>query len=135
MEISKEIKERMHTFLQETVDHYTSKNRAHSLSLGCCYIMEGNEGCAIGRKLDDDYKIQIRNEGLNSVTTVVDLFESLGTPEYFKDIPTNFLYHVQLLHDNKDYWDKDGINITGVSYVENTIKNYELPEIKFKTSS
>lgn len=131
--MEKEVKQRMQEFLEETVKHYNSNNR--SLFNGkCAYIPEDpsiSEGCAIGRKLDPEYKELVLSKGFNTYYNVEDLFGKCSTPKIFEGFDLNFLKNVQVLHDTKVYWDEYGINQNGIFYVSLIISNYGLKPIQF----
>ena len=109
-------KKRAYDLLDETVAHYTLKNRClDSQSNRCIYIPTNNksEGCAIGRKLPKRYKKEILKRSLNIGVGVRLLFKKLGTPKVFSGIDGRVLEGIQGLHDSSLCWTSEGLSDWG----------------------
>lgn len=113
MEVSKRVKDRMQVFLEETVKHYNLGNRSLWNDV-CAYVPEDcgkSEGCAIGRKLPKSYRKKLMSDQFSKYNhaSIVELFDNMGIPKYFKGMPIDFLTFVQILHDDEREWGENGL--------------------------
>ena len=101
--------------LEETIEYYSKNPRAIENS-HCCYKTSNGHRCAIGRLLDDETLIIIRNTGSVSAN---DIWDKL--PQEIRDFGINFLADLQALHDNPYNWESSGLSGEGKGFV-NDIK-------------
>lgn len=116
--------------LEDMVNHYNSSNRSQEDCI-CRYIpldKTKSEGCAIGRLLPKSYKKRVLTQKLNSQSVKV-LFGYLGVPKKFKGIDKVFLRHMQILHDESENWDDNGLSPLGHEnylLIKKQVQNNEL---------
>lgn len=128
------IKRRMLIFLDETIQHYNRDNRSFNNFL-CSYIPDDpstSEGCAIGRKLSKSYKKKMMASEKFSEINIRDvnrLFYELHTPRYFKGMPLSFLKQVQGLHDDDNFWCRNGLTDDGEEFCRKLKTTYGLYNI------
>lgn len=103
-------------FLNETIKHFNSTNRAMTPFGRCLYVpIEGvSEGCAIGRHIKNK-ALCFKLDGIGGVGKF-EVFVVL--PKKLKDLGQDFLAEVQRLHDNKSNWDENGLTHYGNTKVE-----------------
>lgn len=109
--------------LEETVNHYNSKNRAANTSCVYSPIPDVSEGCAIGRKIKDKQlcaDLDAHKHGGYGVSNQ-SVFNVL--PDELKELGMNFLHDLQRLHDEPAYWDEKGLSLSGAECVRR-IKDY-----------
>ena len=85
-----------------------------------------SDGCAVGRLLPQELKIHLDdNYTFNQLCAGVDdIFDLL--PDDIKAYGLTFLSDLQVLHDNSDYWDENGLTETGkacASRIKTEIEN------------
>ena len=131
MSTNESLKERRLAFLNETISHFNSKNRAYDKERqACSYSHKVNGGCAIGRKVSAELaeefeamsRAQEQNAGLSVGAT--DIFKKL--PTELQELGSYFLELVQSLHDGDIYWDENGLSRIGEKKVENIKAQLEL---------
>lgn len=119
-------------FLEDTVKYYSEDvNRRCISSNGCFYdpIQAGKEGvsdgCAIGRHLKPNLKVDLDNASENIVSEIK-VFNQL--PLKLKKLGREFLREVQKLHDSsmKSYWDEEGLTDSGKNKVKEIKKEFKL---------
>lgn len=115
------------TFLDETIKHYNSNNRA--IIEGCCLyksIPDVSSGCAIGRHLTPELATLLDScTDLNSTSVEEDkIFNYL--PDNLKELGQSFLNQVQQLHDNSAYWNEEGLTSAGYEKVRLIKMHYGL---------
>ena len=118
----KTLKERQLEFLEDTVNHFNSRNRGLNEHGGYSY----SAGCAIGRYLDKALCKKLDSIGHNPVTGS-NVFNQL--PENMRELGKDFLGKIQFLHDIEEYWGENGLTIKGIKRVEvikNKINNGEM---------
>lgn len=115
--------------VRETVGFYNTKNRAtvESANLisglsssNCQYITPDNKMCAVGRCLTKTGLARVMKACPNDAANEVD--QTLGLEKVLKKKYTGhsrmFWMRLQRLHDNKNFWDENGLNDRGVTYVK-----------------
>lgn len=99
------LKEKRLAFLEELCGHFNSINRAvNPKTYLCQYSHKFNGGCAIGRKLSAKVAEHL-------VGSVVDCFTML--PEEMQELGCNFLNFCQYMHDQKFFWNENGLSDRG----------------------
>jgi len=119
-------------FLVSTVQFYTSENRSvHSGTNECLYApTENSPGCAIGRFLNKDLALELDEKDTKGLAVsfvklnTPDLFEQF--PDWMKEMNISFLRKVQLLHDDSENWNENGISDKGKEIVKEIYEYHEL---------
>lgn len=107
-------------FLQSTINHYNSKNRAVNENGSCCYTPTAtSDGCAIGRWLDKKTLDSICN-----TVIVRDIEEKL--PVWMFNLGLDFLTEIQTLHDMDDFWNPLGLSPEGKEFVKSLYIKFDL---------
>ena len=117
----------MADFLIETATHFNINNRCYGQST-CYYIPpEGvcSEGCAIGRKLTQEEKDEVKEHDLNE-SGFDELIGVLNMPEYFCGMPQSFVEDCQDLHDTTSYWNESGLSDLGKKAFYRISENFGL---------
>jgi hypothetical protein len=113
-----EIQQKQLAFLQDMCGHFTSENRGLMADkIQCSYVA----GCAIGRKIES---LEIKNKldnwnGVEGNSVSIDdeaAFHLL--PPHLYELGSSFLKCCQVLHDNKQYWDSNGLSDQGQKYAK-----------------
>jgi hypothetical protein len=127
-----ELQQKQLVFLDDTVAHYNSNNRCANdqvrCGMGCKYSpetlhLEGkSEGCAIGRHLTPELAKELDNGTGNKGVKAV--FNKL--PDNLKELDASFLTLIQLLHDNPNYWDENGLSEEGRESYSTIKRVYDL---------
>ena len=119
--LANSIKQRRLVILEDTVNHYTLKNRAkdgnHLFGFLCVYSpVEGiSEGCAIGRMIADKDVCRKMDEIKACIDEKI-LREFI--PQEVLELGITFLADLQQLHDKQIYWQNTGLTKEGVEWVE-----------------
>ena len=126
--MSKELRERMTTMLNDTAAFFNSNNRGYDEIEGtCAYIVKGKNDteqcCAIGRLLPDEHKEFVRNHESCNNEQVDQLFRTfeetnLSIPPVFAGIDIDFLCALQSTHDANLFWNNEGITEDGKARVK-----------------
>lgn len=105
----KTIEEQRLALLEETVEYYRTHNRATVLKADgtsgvlCSYVAtEGNEGCAIGRKISPELRAKLQEKN----NTIDDDNTFLALPSELQELGRSFLTALQSLHDGGELWHK-----------------------------
>lgn len=106
--------------LDETASTYTSKTRASNRK-GNCYYFKGGKCCAVGRCLTNPEKFAKWD---CTVDRLPDLEENLKSE--YRGYPIAFWKALQQLHDQKLYWDGNGLSDLGKKQVERIKKRFKL---------
>lgn len=127
-----DIPTRMAAFLSDTIQHFNSKNRSMGLIHGvmsCVYpASETSEGCAIGRHcpgLTNDNTPLHANKTYSCLVGNTEAFNFI--PDWLKQMPTQFVTYVQILHDDPEHWDDEGLTKKGKDEVNDIIHRTGLP--------
>lgn len=102
---------RRREILEDTIQHFNSNNRSVVNNNRRC-LYSGN-GCAIGRLIKDK-ELCLTLDDLNggwSDTSVVSVWPLL--PDELKELGQKFLVSLQTLHDIEEYWDINGLSVSG----------------------
>lgn len=119
-------------FLLDTIKYYSKDTSRRCVSEGkCTYspktLNKNSEGCAIGRWLDEDLKLEL---DVNADSVQCDeVFQRL--PDWMKSLGKSFLNSVQVLHDEDDNWDS-GLSKEGEYKVNLIIDTYDLNIPKYE---
>lgn len=115
------ISERCHAFLDDTAQHYNSKNRSEGESSYCSYhpAHENTQGCAIGRWLDRDNPIIVGKWAAEVSAPRV----QQNLPKWMTEMGIVFLARVQTLHDVFYNWDERGLTQAGLERYEDIKRN------------
>lgn len=114
--------------LEETINFYSTDplNRRSVDNYGGCFYTFDGKNCAFGRYIDNVDSFIEKNPNYNGETaqSIINTFGMDIMKEEVRDL-TNIYFWIklQVLHDEKTYWDKDNINKDGIEYV-NEIKQY-----------
>jgi tRNA A-37 threonylcarbamoyl transferase component Bud32 len=112
--------------LINTINHFNSNNRCSIISYdryigeSCKYRMD-DKACAIGRELTDEQAAYLDNMNSNGVNEPK-VFEVL--PDRLKAMGEDYLIDIQNMHDDKAYWDENGLNEHGGKLVTHICKKY-----------
>lgn len=133
------LKQKQLEFLNDTIEYYstdTNRRCVDDFSDNCFYspVTANKEsisdGCAIGRHLTPELKLEL-DKTFNDINN--DESAGVNNEEIFNQLPDNlkelnqgFLVNIQQLHDISDFWTSKGLNITGITYVENIKQIYNL---------
>lgn len=121
-------------FLLDTIQYYSEDvSRRCVQGNKCTYsgktLDKNSDGCAIGRWLPEEVKLDVDAIGDVPVTKEV-VFEKL--PDWMKEFGKSFLLDIQDLHDYNNLWNSSGLNDQGKSKVNYIITNYELNISKYE---
>ncbi len=116
-------------FLDNTVAHYTSKNRCVNEDGLCVYASTStSEGCAIGRWMNPEIAKEIDKGAATvdiSIKAVIEKYPGC-LPEFMNRYPVDFLMRVQRLHDASDYWNEQGLSGKGHREYNTIIRDFDL---------
>ncbi len=123
------IKEKQLKTLNDTIKAFNIGNLCITEKGMCRYYIEGKQGCAVGRLIEDKElckKLDLKgNTGFtNTGITNTEIFNQL--PDELKELTQDFLYHLQKLHDFTEFWNIDGLNKLGLEEVEIIKTKFEL---------
>ena len=116
-------------FLDNTVAHYTSKNRCVNEDGLCVYASTStSEGCAIGRWMNPEIAKEIDK---GAATVDINIREVIKEypgclPEFMNRYSVDFLMAVQRLHDDCEYWDERGLSQSGQREYNTIIRDFNL---------
>lgn len=102
--------------LNETIEAYNVNTRCTNEEGDCKYYVEGKQGCAIGRLIED---VELKKKLDSGGFTMVDndcVFIQL--PKEIQELGQDFLTRLQCLHDNKENWGEQGLSENGEDTVE-----------------
>ncbi len=119
------LKDKQLKVLNDTIKAYNVNTLCIHETGGCKYYIEGKQGCAVGRLIDDielRKKLDRNHEG--GETDVSSVFELL--PDNVKELGVEFLTDLQALHDTKALWDDKGLNVHGKDRVGQIKRNHNL---------
>lgn len=112
--------------LEETAAFFNLSNRCETVAGMCKYHVDGKEGCAIGRKIQD---IELRKEldaGTNTGVDYSKVFDRL--PNDLKELGQDFLSNLQGLHDDTYNWSETGLSKSGQKSVYRIKEKFGLLE-------
>lgn len=138
----KDLKIKRLELLNETIAHYTSKNRSVLtktfenidgvvLPSGRCLYFppnENSEGCAIGRKIEDKELCKKLDTGNYGSVSQTKTFNEL--PESLRVLGQSFLGAVQSLHDGEGFWNEGGLSYKGEEMATIIKKQFDLLEVE-----
>ena len=123
-----ELQKKQLNLLEETVKFFNSENRCITQYGGCNYYLEGKDGCAIGRKIEDKELCKELDKGLGpDLESGVDkilVFSRL--PDNLKELGQKFLHRLQRLHDDQENWNYSGISPKGEDVVKDIKEIFNL---------
>ena len=123
-----ELQQKQLALLEDTVKFFNSENRCINQYGGCNYYLEGKEGCAIGRKIEDKELCKELDKGLGpdleSAVDKISVFNRL--PDNLKELGQKFLYRLQRLHDDGENWIRSGISSKGEIIVKDIKETFNL---------
>lgn len=119
--------------INETAEFYISDpsrrsltNLKHSESdlFDCVYVSTNGNNCAFSRCCTDEGKQKLHNEyegkSVLSLHEPIDFF----LKEEYKGLSNGFWNLIQTFHDNKHYWNDDGITEEGKQYLDKIRNEY-----------
>lgn len=120
-------------FLLDTIKYYSENPSFRCVTIAqCAYspktLGKDGDGCAIGRWLNEDLKLELDTLENTSVLSE-SVFQRL--PEWMQSLGKSFLNSVQELHDADDNWD-NGLSDMGKTKVNLIIETYNLNIPKYK---
>ena len=120
-------------FLLDTIKYYSENPSFRCVTESkCAYspktLGKDGDGCAIGRWLDEELKLEL-DEYKNSSVLSESVYQKL--PEWIKSLGKSFLNSVQDLHDNDYHW-SNGLSDMGKTQVNFIIDTYDLNIPKYK---
>lgn len=107
-----------------TIEHFNSGNRAVG-EFGCTYSHSANGGCAVGRLLPAEVAERLHGTVREVFDSYPDLVQSIA------HLQVRFLRQLQVLHDNDDAWDDNGLTAYGRLQVDYITKTSGLDPIDF----
>lgn len=127
-------KKRYREILEETVEFYGEdpkrKRAVHPGNVGCAYLSENGNKCAVGRLLRPEH-LHLDLEGSvsslasqlsNSPIGLYDEENQFALDPYLLDeyqgLDLYFLQYLQNLHDFKNHWTNQGLSEKGKKYYE-----------------
>lgn len=115
-------------FLLDTIKYYSEDTSRRCVLNGkCTYSPKtlniNSDGCAIGRWLDEELKLELDAIGTVPVQNEK-VFDKL--PEWMQGMGRCFLHDVQKLHDINNYWNESGLSQFGKNKVNEMIEHYTL---------
>lgn len=115
-------------FLLDTIKYYSEDTSRRCVSEDkCTYSPKtlniNSDGCAIGRWLDEELKLELDALGTVPVQNEK-VFDKL--PKWMQDMEKYFLHRVQDLHDMDNYWNESGLSQLGKEKVNEIIEHYNL---------
>lgn len=114
----KSIKQRRRAFLKDIKEFYNSNNRAVNSKGTCLYQATKNSpGCAIGRWLDE--------KPFCDLTVNSDKVQKF-LPKWMTEMGVEFLRLCQMLHDDKNNWNEQGLSQFGKEYCAGIKKQFHL---------
>jgi hypothetical protein len=109
-----ELQQKQLALLNDTCQFFNSNNRCTIRDgLQCVYVNENEEGCAIGRLIEDKKlckKLDLGFEGKFGVSELR-IFDLL--PPDLKEYGQDFLSRLQSLHDRRQNWTPTGLSELG----------------------
>lgn len=115
-------------FLNDTIKYYSvNPQQRRCISGNACKYSPASlsittsEGCAIGRKLPKELAIKLDKEYSSGVSLIFNIL-----PKDMQELGKMFLVSVQNLHDDSDYWTKNGLSKLGLDHVEKIKRIYKL---------
>ena len=118
-----------------TINHFNSENRGVSNTGGCRYRGEEGTACAIGREISDKLAEKL-DKGISKsfgLTYIVEddlVFNCL--PTRLKKMGKDFLYSLQLFHDDNTNWCLNGLSGRGIDTAKKIATNYKLRTSSFE---
>ncbi len=116
--------------LKNTINHFNSNNRGLIVFVGwdledmCSYInKETGNRCAIGRELPEELAVKLA-ENSNGAVDHHNVYIEL--PDRLKRMGVDFLSYIQLLHDNDENWDENGLSMEGLRFVDNIKMKFDI---------
>lgn len=121
-------------FLLNTIKYYSEDTLRRCEEDGKCRysgktLNKNSDGCAIGRWLDEEVKLDLDSLGPVPVQNEK-VFDKL--PKWMQGMGIYFLQHVQELHDSSIYWDESGLSQLGKNKVNEMIEHYYFNIPKYK---
>jgi hypothetical protein len=121
----KDISERRKAFAEDLIDFYNLKNQSFSIQKRSCFYAPahaGTPGCAIGRCLP--VKLGRRLDKLTCGTGINAVMrqQNINLPIWLIEMGIGFLSACQTLHDDKDYWTRTGLSLSGRRHYESVVK-------------
>lgn len=115
------ISERSLAFLDDTAQHYNSKNRSEREGSYCSYhpAHENTQGCPIGRWLDRNNPIIVGKWAAEVSSSRV----QKNLPKWMAEMGIVFLARVQMLHDTDVNWNERGLTKLGLERYEDIKRN------------
>ena len=120
-------------FLLDTIKYYSEDTSRRCVAFDkCAYspktLGKTGDGCAIGRWLDEDLKLELDRYENNPVISD-GVYEKL--PDWMQSLGKSFLSSVQKLHDDDDNWN-NGLSDIGEISVNRIIDTYNLNIPKYE---
>lgn len=117
------LNEQRRELLKETAETYTLLNRSIADTYGnakCLYSpSQKSPGCAIGRKISKELADKL-DKCVDSAVDNDEIFVEL--PFELKKLGKEFLFAIQSLHDDENYWTETGLSECGKKRVENILE-------------
>lgn len=116
-------------FLNDTKNHYNSKNRSANDYGNCKYYppeYSNSEGCAIGRKIKDKTLCLRLDEPRKCGTGAIYSGIFIQLPKSLRVLGRMFLAKCQDLHDTESNWDDQGLSEEGKQCVRFIRKDFKL---------
>lgn len=121
-------------FLLDTIKYYSEDVSRRCVDNGNCKysgksLNMNSDGCAIGRWLDEELKLELDALGTVPVQNEK-VFDKL--PKWMQGMGRCFLHDVQDLHDIDNYWNESGLSQFGKEKVNEMIEHYTLNIPKYE---
>lgn len=118
--------------IEDVVKFYSEnpiERRSYDNENGLCFYYKNGKSCAVGRYINNvqDFvkeNIMYSTEGVGTLLTDFGYFKIFKKEVHHLN-NKNFWLDLQILHDTKIYWDKNGLTNDGEIYYQLIKKRYE----------
>lgn len=115
-----------------TINHFNSENRGIEFGTGYIYRTSDGRGCAIGREISDKLAKELDNCSNGDGVAIHNDNQFNKLPIRLKRMGQDFLYGLQLLHDNDINWDSNGLSDIGMKRAKKIAEKYKLYTSSFE---
>lgn len=119
-------KEEYHNLLNETIQYYSEDINRRALDKNnlCCYYTTDGKMCAVGRCLEHPESFEKTDIDIDLAIHDLTITKQ-DFKEKYRGFAVNFWFDLQYLHDNNNFWEKDGLTQEGKEYVDYMIKKID----------
>ena len=117
MENTIQISNNKEEFFLNTINHFNLNNRSIKDGV-CAYRGSNGNACAIGREIPDDIALKYENKHVGVFIHKL--------PPRLQKMGVDFLRHMQMLHDNRNNWNRGGLSEEGKNHANQIIIDHNL---------